>query len=39
MASSFATGGLDWTLGKISSLQGLSGIGRGCPGEWQSHHP
>ncbi|KAK4825303.1 LOW QUALITY PROTEIN: hypothetical protein QYF61_026654 [Mycteria americana] len=32
-------GGLDWILGKISSLKGLSSIGRGCPGKWLSRLP
>ncbi|KAK4825890.1 hypothetical protein QYF61_003246 [Mycteria americana] len=31
--------GLDWILGKMSSLKGLSSIGTGCPGKWLSHHP
>ncbi|KAK4825476.1 hypothetical protein QYF61_027631 [Mycteria americana] len=39
MASSCARGGLDWILGKPSSLKGLSSIGTGCPGKWLSHHP
>ena len=39
MASSCATGGLDWISGKISSLKGLSSIGTGCPAKWLSHHP
>jgi len=30
---------LDWILGKISSLKGLSSIGTGCPGKWWNHHP
>ena len=33
MASSCARGGLDWILGKIFLLKGLSSIGTGCPGE------
>ena len=37
-ASSCARGGLDWILGKISSLKGLSSIGTGCPGKTLSHH-
>jgi len=32
-------GYLDWILGKISSLKGLSSIGTGCPGKWLGHHP
>jgi len=32
MASSCGRGGLDWTLGKISSWKGLSSNGTGCPG-------
>ncbi|PKU38670.1 hypothetical protein llap_11024 [Limosa lapponica baueri] len=32
-------GGLDWILGKISSLKELSSIGMGCPGKWLSQHP
>ena len=28
------SGGLDWILGKISSLKGLSSTGTGCPGKW-----
>jgi len=32
MASSCVRGGLDWILGKISSLKEWSGIGTGCPG-------
>jgi len=31
--------GLDWTVGKISSLKGLSSTGTGCPGKWLRHHP
>ncbi|KAK4819537.1 hypothetical protein QYF61_006294, partial [Mycteria americana] len=30
-------GGLDWILGKMSSLKGLSSTGTGCPGKWLSH--
>jgi len=37
MASSCSRGGSDWTLGKISSPEGLSNTGTGCPG--QRHHP
>ncbi|GAB0176145.1 hypothetical protein GRJ2_000079700 [Grus japonensis] len=32
-------GGLDWILGKFSSLKGLSVIGTGCPWKWLSRHP
>ena len=32
-------GGLDWILGKNSSLKGLSSTGTGCPGKWWSCHP
>ena len=32
-------GGLDWILGDISSLKGLSSAGTGFPGKWWSHHP
>ena len=32
-------GGLDWILGKIYLLKGLSSIGTGCPERWWSHHP
>jgi len=32
-------GGLDWILGKISSLKEWSDIGTGCPGRWWSPHP
>ncbi|GAB0204439.1 hypothetical protein GRJ2_002909500 [Grus japonensis] len=32
-------GGLDWILGKISSLKEWSSIGTGCPERWWSHHP
>ncbi|KAK4817088.1 hypothetical protein QYF61_027919 [Mycteria americana] len=38
-ASSYTREGLDWMLGKISSLKGLSSIGTGFPGKWLSHHP
>jgi len=38
MALSCARGGLDWVLGKISSLKELPSIGTGCPGKWLSHH-
>jgi len=38
-ASSSARGSLDWILGKISSLKGLSSIGTGCSGKGWSHHP
>lgn len=31
--------GLGQTLGKISSLKGLSNIGTGCPRKWFNHHP
>lgn len=33
MASIWARGGLDWLLGKLSSLEGWSGIGTICPGK------
>jgi len=36
--SGCARGGLDWKLGRLSSLKGLSSIGTGCPGKWLSHH-
>jgi len=39
LASSCARGGLDWILVKISSLKGLSSIGTGCSGKWQSQLP
>jgi len=39
MASGCIRGGLDWRLGKISSLQEWSGLGPGCPGRWWSPHP
>ncbi|GAB0192332.1 hypothetical protein GRJ2_001698500 [Grus japonensis] len=32
-------GGLDWVLGEISSLKGLSSTGTGYPGKWLSHGP
>jgi len=38
MASSCTRGGLDWILGNISSLRGLSSTGTGFPGKWLSHH-
>jgi len=38
MASSCIRGGLDWILGKISSLKALSNTETGCPGKWWSHH-
>jgi len=38
-ASSYVRGGLDWIVGKISSLKGLSSSGIGWPGKWLSHHP
>jgi len=37
--SSCTRGVLDWILGKLSSLKGLSNIGIGCPVRWLSHHP
>jgi len=37
--SSCTRGGLDWILGKMFSLKGLSSIGTGCPGKRLSHHP
>lgn len=39
MASGCARGVLGWILGKISSQNGLWGIGSGCPGMWLSHCP
>jgi len=39
MASSCARGDLDWILGKIPSLKGLSNTGTGCPGKWLSTIP
>jgi len=38
MALSCARGGLDWMLVIISSPNGLSSIGAGCPGKWWSHY-
>jgi len=39
LASSCARGGLDWILGKMSSLKEWSDIGTGCPGKQWIHHP
>ncbi|KAK4830259.1 hypothetical protein QYF61_009352 [Mycteria americana] len=38
MASSCIRRGLDWILGKNSSLKGLSSIGTSYPGKWLSHY-
>jgi len=39
MASSCTSRGLQWILGKISSLKEFWSIGTGCPGKWWSPHP
>jgi len=38
MASSCIRGDLDWILGKICSLKGLSRTGTVFPGQWWSPH-
>jgi len=32
-------GGSGWMLGRISSLEGWSGVGRGCAGRWVMNKP
>lgn len=39
MVSGCARWGLDWTLGRISSLRGWPSTGLGCPGKWWNPHP
>lgn len=39
MASIYTREGLGWILGDIFFTEGLSSIGKGCPGKWWNHHP
>ena len=39
MATSCIRGGLNWILGKITSMKELQCTGTACPGKWLRHHP